>query len=89
MASADRLALAALFRSTNGIGWTTNCHWDTDAELSRWEGVRLNEAGRVVELSLSRNNLVGAYKMGSNMNIHGRKVAVLSCVGVLRFETMP
>lgn len=62
MASTDRDALRTLFRSTNGVEWAQRRNWDTDAELSIWygsKGVKVNDAGRVVELSLRRNNLTG------------------------------
>lgn len=60
MALADRAALSALFRSTNGTRWKYNCNWNTDAELSQWHGVMVNEAdGRVVGLDLRDNNLQG------------------------------
>ena len=59
MASTDREALIALFRSTGGAGWTNRDNWDTDAELAKWYGVKVNEQGRVVELDLRLNNLQG------------------------------
>ncbi|CAM9178057.1 unnamed protein product [Ectocarpus sp. 8 AP-2014] len=59
MSSEDRAALVALFRSTGGDRWTQNDSWDTNAELWRWRGVRLNRDGRVVQLGLSHNNLQG------------------------------
>ncbi|CAN0100875.1 unnamed protein product, partial [Hapterophycus canaliculatus] len=67
MASTDRTALVAFFRSTGGGGgggegggWIDRTNWDTDADLSQWFGVKVNGEGRVVELSLSANNLQGA-----------------------------
>ena len=60
MASTDREALIALFRSTGGAGWTNRDNWDTDAELATWYGVAaVNEQGRVVELQLEHNHLQG------------------------------
>ncbi|CAN0307188.1 unnamed protein product, partial [Ectocarpus fasciculatus] len=55
----DRAALVALFRSTDGVNWKANSNWDTDAELATWEGVRVNQEGRVVKLILRDNNLNG------------------------------
>lgn len=64
MASTDRSALLALFRSTGGAShWRDNTNWNTDAELSRWYGVFVNDEGRVDELWLDENNLQG----GSNL----------------------
>ncbi|CAM9376069.1 unnamed protein product, partial [Ectocarpus fasciculatus] len=58
MASTDREALIALFRSTGGTGWRRRDNWDTDAELATWFGVtEVNDQGRVVRLDLATNNL--------------------------------
>lgn len=59
MASTDRAALLALIRSTGGAKWGNKDNWGTDADLSRWYGVRVNHQGRVVQLDLSLNNLEG------------------------------
>ncbi|CAM9930362.1 unnamed protein product [Ectocarpus sp. 6 AP-2014] len=59
MSSTDREALIALFRSTGGAGWMRRYNWDTDAVLGTWHGVKVNDQGRVVMLSLMQNNLQG------------------------------
>ncbi|CBJ28474.1 Hypothetical leucine rich repeat protein [Ectocarpus siliculosus] len=59
MASEDRAALVALFRSAGGTRWHRNKNWDTGADLSQWYGVHVKHDGRVVELWLSSNNLEG------------------------------
>ncbi|CAM9986747.1 unnamed protein product, partial [Ectocarpus fasciculatus] len=59
MASTDRAALLALFRSTRGSGWKNNKNWNTDAPLSEWYGVYVNGEGLVVKLRLNDNNLQG------------------------------
>lgn len=59
MASSDRASLVALFRATGGTGWKRSDNWNTDADLSKWYGVKVNEHGRVVKLDLNRNNLQG------------------------------
>lgn len=63
MASADRAALEALFHSTGGGNWISRYKWATDADLSTWDGVKVDGDGRVVELtptgSLLGNNLQG------------------------------
>ncbi|CAM9450046.1 unnamed protein product [Ectocarpus sp. 12 AP-2014] len=59
MASEDRAALVALFRSTRGIRWKQNSNWDTDTDLAQWYGVQVNEDGLVMALRLSRNNIEG------------------------------
>ncbi|MDE2795333.1 MAG: Ig-like domain-containing protein [Gemmatimonadota bacterium] len=55
----DEFALRALFQSANGPLWANSTNWTTDAPLSDWYGVELNERGRVRSLNLSENNLVG------------------------------
>lgn len=59
MASIDREVLLVLYRSTGGAGWDNNTNWDTDAPLSEWCGVKINDKGRMVELVLPYNNLRG------------------------------
>jgi hypothetical protein len=53
----DSLALVALYNSTAGAGWTDNSNWLT-GNLSTWKGVTVAE-GRVTQLVLNTNNLVG------------------------------
>ncbi len=59
LVAADRAALVALYRATGGKNWYSNNKWTTDAPLTEWRGVRTNQAGRVISLALSRNNLKG------------------------------
>lgn len=61
MCSTDRDALLALFRGAAGAKWYwyRNDNWGTDAELSQWYGVEVNNQGRVVELSLNEKYLQG------------------------------
>ena len=58
-AASDRAALVAFFRTTFGRSWKRSDHWNTDAEISQWFGVEVDDEGRVVELSLGFNNLAG------------------------------
>ncbi len=55
----DLVALSALFQSAGGRAWQKKHNWNTDAELSEWEGVLVNDDGRVVGLFLMENNLQG------------------------------
>lgn len=59
MAFTDRDVLLALFRSAGGPNWSRKQNWDTDAELSKWDGVWVDGQGRVVKLDLRENNLQG------------------------------
>ncbi len=57
----DRAALVALFNGTGGPGWTLAANWSSDAPLAEWHGVTTDAEGRVIELSLDRNGLTGAF----------------------------
>ena len=55
-----RAPLEALYRSAGGTMWTRNDNWLTDAPLSRWHGVQVDDEGQVVSLDLGSNNLSGS-----------------------------
>ena len=57
--ASDRQVLEALYRATNGPGWTDSTNWLTDAPLSEWFGVFTHGAGRVTQLRLDGNGLSG------------------------------
>lgn len=59
MAHADRHALIALYNATGGASWHQNENWDMDADFSQWHGVKANDQGRLVAMSLSLNYLRG------------------------------
>ena len=53
-------ALVALYNATNGAGWTDSTNWLNDGvPINSWHGVGTDTEGRVVNLSLPGNNLVG------------------------------
>ena len=58
-AQTDREALVALYNATNGPNWTNNTNWVSEAHLGQWHGVSTDESGRVNNLELVDNNLVG------------------------------
>ena len=58
-AGRDRAALVALYKATGGPNWTRQNHWNTNKPISNWQGVITNRDGRVIELELQNNNLVG------------------------------
>ncbi|CAM9720000.1 unnamed protein product [Ectocarpus sp. 12 AP-2014] len=81
MSSGDRAALVALCRSTGGTRWNRNDNWDTNANLKQWDGVQVNDDGRVVELDLNNNNLkgtipeaLGALTELKVLDLHGNKL---------------
>ena len=50
----------ALYNSTDGANWTNNTNWLSNAPLGDWHGVTVNDNGRVIDLSLSGNQLSGS-----------------------------
>ena len=70
VSESDFQALKAFYEATNGAKWVDNTGWDFSqgAEVvkswepedrSGWYGVTVNSSGRVIGISLPRNNLVG------------------------------
>ncbi|MCP4109089.1 MAG: hypothetical protein GY749_26765, partial [Desulfobacteraceae bacterium] len=66
----DRLALIALYNSTDGDNWTNNTNWLTDEALSAWYGITLTD-GRVTKIDLPSNNLSGTIppEIGNLINL--------------------
>ena len=56
----DKSVLIALYNATNGPNWSNNRFWLSEVSLNDWHGVKTGEDGRVVELSLTQNNLEGS-----------------------------
>ncbi len=67
----DREILVALYIATNGLNWTDNTNWLSDAPLDEWYGVTTDSGGRVTELELSSNLLNGEIpaELGSLSNL--------------------
>ena len=59
MPSPGRAALVTLYHATGGANWTDNTSWLSDAPVGDWYGVTANADGRVLEVSLGSNGLVG------------------------------
>ena len=57
--ASDRAALVALYNATNGPNWLNNDNWLSDRPIAEWRGVTTDVTGRVVELDLSSNGLLG------------------------------
>ena len=55
----DREALVALYNATGGPNWRNNHNWLSNAPLGQWYGVTTDSSGRVTELDLHDNGLVG------------------------------
>ena len=58
--STDRAALVALYNATDGPNWANNTNWLSDRPIGEWYGVTTNSEGRVIELVLYENNLIGS-----------------------------
>ena len=56
----DRAVLKTLWNKANGANWKKDSNWLSDKPLKEWYGVKTNAHGRVVELKLNNNNLIGA-----------------------------
>ena len=67
----DRAALVALYNATDGANWHVNTNWLSDAPLGEWYGVTTNDEGRVTELNLANNRLMGNMptELGSLANL--------------------
>ena len=55
----ERDALVALYEATNGRKWRWSRNWLSSAPVSRWQGIEVNEEGRVVRIRLQSNDLAG------------------------------
>ena len=66
MASKDRDFLLDLYE---WVGAKANLrNWDTEADIWDWEGVVVNDEGRVVELHLANKNFQGILLVGPTRN---------------------
>ncbi|CAM9320287.1 unnamed protein product [Scytosiphon promiscuus] len=88
MTSTERDTLLALYRSAAGETWYRNDNWDTDADLSEWFGVEVNDQGYVVELSLFENNLQGPIPaaLGALHQLKKRQLYNCKLIGVIPKE---
>ncbi len=68
----DREALVALYSATDGANWNRKDNWLSDRPIGDWYGVITDAQGRVVSLSLHRNNLWGKIpaELGNLSKLH-------------------
>lgn len=55
----DREVLEAFYHATGGPQWDRNLNWLTDLPPWQWEGVIVNDQGRVYGVGVTGNNLTG------------------------------
>ena len=55
----DRAVLVTLYHATGGPNWANNNNWLSESPISEWHGVITDHTGRVLELRLAENQLVG------------------------------
>ena len=55
----ERADLGVLYEALGGPNWQNSANWLTDAPLSSWYGILVDETGRVTEINLSNNRLSG------------------------------
>ena len=55
----DREILVAFYHAAGGPNWDNNTNWFSDQPLNQWYGVSAGTDGKVLELDLANNNLVG------------------------------
>ena len=55
----DRAALVAFYEATGGPSWRANYKWLSDAPLGEWQGIDVDEEGRVTEIILESNRMAG------------------------------
>ena len=73
----DREVLVAFFDATDGERWENNWNWLSESPLGEWYGVTTNDKGRVIELDVSSNGLLGEIpaELGSLTNL--RRLSLL------------
>lgn len=86
--SADREALISLYNETGGPDWTNRSNWVSNAPVGVWHGVTTDADGRVVELRLRNNNLVGTIpaELGQLVNLRSMDLGDNQLTGSLRPE---
>ena len=81
----NRDALVCFFRGTGGSRWFRRDYWDLETPLSKWYGVKIDEAGHVASIELNSNRLEGQIPI-QNKEQEGR-CKYLKDVKVLSLES--
>lgn len=73
----EREVLIELYEKTGGDYWTNNTNWCSDAPVSEWDNITVNEDGLVTDIGLYNNNLTGELP-GSLYEIENLRSLVLN-----------
>ena len=94
----ERLALIALYNSTDGANWRDNSGWNTSSSHCSWYGVTCDSAGHVTSLILEYNSLDGTLppEVGNLVNLNLLQITYNrgecgkgGCYGGIRGEIPP
>lgn len=84
----EKMILKELYASMNGDKWTNHTNWNSDLPLGEWYGITTDEAGQVVSIDLSNNNLTGSVSINlkdfsslKSINLDNNKMQVLQIEG--------
>ena len=53
----DSLALVAIYNAGDGANWKASRKWKLDEPMNTWPGIKLNEDGRVIEMSITNGTV--------------------------------
>ena len=57
--SNEILSILSLYTSTNGNEWRSKKNWNSTRRLSEWQGIEVDEDGKIIEIRLLMNGLNG------------------------------
>ena len=84
----ERDTLITLYYATRGDNWRYHTGWLTGAPLREWYGVTTDSEGRVVDLNLDSNNLVGhiPLELGNLTNLQRLRLVHSKLMGDIPLE---
>jgi len=53
----DSLALVAVYNAADGANWKESRKWDLEKPINEWPGIKLDEEGRVIEMSITNGTV--------------------------------
>ena len=56
----DSLALVAVYNAADGAKWKESRQWKLEEPMNTWPGIKLNEEGRVIEMSITNGTVTSA-----------------------------